>query len=96
VIVRLDLERDGDTIADRDDARVLTRSLEDVWRGGGERTEDALRVLVRAVLVPEGADDAELGEGRFAAEHRDETLVLFGGQPVLGDQRRSDARVAGA
>jgi hypothetical protein len=46
------------------------------------------------VLAPERADDAELGEGRLAPEHRDEYLVFVLRETVLGHQCRRDDRVA--
>src|SRR5438445_7761069 len=52
-------------------------------------------MLVGAVLAPERADDPELREGRRAPEHRHQSVVLVGGQPVLGDERRRDGRIAG-
>src|SRR6185312_10067594 len=70
-------------------------ALKDVRRTGRQRLEQGARVLVRAVLAPQRADDAELREGRLAAEHGDETLVLVGGESMLGDERRRDERIAG-
>ena len=32
MVVRLDLERDRDAVADRDDSRILARALKHVWR----------------------------------------------------------------
>jgi hypothetical protein len=52
-------------------------------------------VLVRAVLVPQRADHAELGERGRAPEHVDEPLVLVLGEPVLGDEGGRDLRIAG-
>ena len=96
VVVRLDLERDGESVADGNDARVLAGALEHVRRLRRQRLEDGSRVLVGAVLAPQRAHDAQLGERRRAAEHRRQALVLLGGQPVLGDERGSDDRIAGA
>ena len=53
-------------------------------------------MLVRAVLAPQRADDAKLGERRLAAEHGDQAIVLVGRESVLGDERGSDAWIARA
>src|SRR5215510_656749 len=53
-------------------------------------------MLVRAVLVPQRAHDAEFGERRLAAQHLDDSLVFVLRQTVLRDERRRDGRVAGA
>src|SRR4029078_1608723 len=81
MVVRLDLERHSHAVTDRDDAGVLAGALQHVWRLGGQRAEQGTRVLVRAVLAPERADDPELGEGRLATEHVDEAVVLAEGEP---------------
>ena len=96
MVVRLDLERDGESVADGDDAGVLARSLQHVRRFGRQRLQHRPRMLVRAVLAPQRADDAELGERRRAAEHGDEPIVLVGREPVLGDERRRDGGIAGS
>ena len=83
MIVRLDLERDGQSVADRDDAGVLAGTLQHVRRFGREGLEQRPRVLVRAVLAPQRADDSELGERRLAAEHVDEAFVLVRRESVL-------------
>jgi hypothetical protein len=48
------------------------------------------RRLVRAVLVPHGREDAELGESRRAPDKREEALILLGLEAVLGNQLRGD------
>jgi len=53
-------------------------------------------MLVGAVLAPQRADDAKLGEGRVAPEHGNEALVFFRREPVLADERGRDDRIAGA
>ena len=96
MIVRLDLERDGESIADGDDASVLAGSLKDVRRGCRQRLQKRARVLVRAVLAPQRADDPQLGEGRRAAKHRHQPVVLLGVEAVLRHERRGDRRITGA
>lgn len=53
-------------------------------------------MLVGAVLAPQCAHDAELGEGRRPPDHPDKSLVLVGSESVLGDERGGDRRVARA
>src|SRR5579862_8745217 len=95
MVVRLDLEGDRPAIANRDHARVLARSLEHVWGRSWEAAEQGTGVLVRAVLRPQGGDDAELGERRIAAEHADDALVFVRRDTMLGDERRRDDRITG-
>jgi hypothetical protein len=45
------------------------------------------------VLVPHGRDDAELRQGRLAADEIDEALILVVFQPVLADEVRRDGHV---
>src|SRR6185437_12499417 len=94
MVVRLDLEGDGKSVADGYDAGVLTRPLQHVRRTGGKRLEEGGRGLVGTVFAPERADDSEFGEGRLATEHFDEAFELARGETVFGDERRSDQRVA--
>src|SRR6185369_11279905 len=89
-------ERHRHAVTDRDDAGILARALQHVGRLGGQRTKQGPRVLVGAMLAPERADDPELREGRLAAEHVDEAVVLAEREPVLGDERGGDLRVAWA
>src|SRR5690349_5526032 len=96
MVVRLDLERHRHAVPDRDDPGVLAWPLEHVRRLGGQRTKQGSRMLVGAVLTPERTDDPQLGERRLAAKHVDETIVLAEGEPVLGDERGGDLRVAWA
>ena len=90
MVVRLDLEGDGESVADRDDAGVFAGALQHVRRLGREGLEQRPRVLVGAVLAPQRADDSQLGERRLATEHVDEALVLVGRQSVFA---RSSAGV---
>ena len=96
MIVRLDLKRDGETIADGDDTSILSGSLQDVRRLGRKAPQKGTRVLVGAVLAPECADDAQLGEGRRPSEHLLDALVFLDCQTMLGDERRRDRRITGA
>src|SRR5580698_8686890 len=49
--------------------------------------------LVRAVLAPHDAEDAELGVGRLAAERSQDAAVLLVGELVLLDEGGRDRRV---
>ena len=90
VVVALHLEHDRLTIADVDDAGVLARALDHPGRRGGQGPQMDFRGLVRAVLVPHGREDAELGEGRRAADEVEEALILLRLEAVLGNQLGGD------
>ena len=61
VVVRLDLEGDDVAAADIDDAGVFAGALHDELAAGGQLLQVQARALVRAVLAPHHAEDAELG-----------------------------------
>src|SRR5690606_337831 len=86
VVVRLHLEDHRLTVPDIDDTGVLTRTLDDARPLGGERLEPFFRTLVRAVLVPHGREDAQLGESGHAADEVQNLLVLIGLEAVIGDE----------
>jgi hypothetical protein len=94
VVVRLDLERDGEPVAKVDDAGVLARALEDAGTRGRQPPKQARRVLVAAVLRPEQREDGELEVVRVAAEQGPDLVELPVGQsegPVqrlFGDRRQ--------
>src|SRR5689334_13532156 len=52
-------------------------------------------MFVRAVIAPQRAYDSQLGEGRLATQHIDESPELVRRQSVFGDERRRDERIAG-
>src|SRR5512133_71244 len=95
MIVRFDLEGDGESITDRDDPGVLAGPLKDEGCLRGQRLEERSGVFVRAVLAPKCADDPQLGEGRLAAQHVDESPKLVRGQSVFCDECRRDEWIAG-
>jgi hypothetical protein len=53
MVVALDLERDGETVADIDDAGVLAGPLEDPFAARGQPLQQRRRMLVAAVLRPQ-------------------------------------------
>src|SRR5688572_22725049 len=95
MVVRFDLEGDREAVTDRDDASVLARPLQHPRGFGGQRSQQRTRVLVRAVLAPERAHHAKLGERRLASQHRAQSLELLRRQSMLRDQRRRDPGIAG-
>src|SRR5205807_8491232 len=95
VVVRLDLERDGPPVGEPQDARVLAGALNHLGAGGGKRLEDRLRVLIGAVLAPQGGEDAQLGDGGRAPEQRFDPGVFGCGQVVLADELGRDRWIAG-
>ncbi len=58
--------------------------------GGRQGPQPFLRGFVRAVLVPHGREDAELGHRRLAADQVEDALVFVGLQAVGGDEVGGD------
>ena len=81
VVVGLDLERDREPVADRDDAGVLARPGDDALALRRQRPEQRLRALVRAVLAPHDAEHRELEVVRVAPTQP----VADGVELVVGD-----------
>ena len=78
VVVRFDLEDDGEPAADVDDARVLFSRLHAHGvASGGEAAQQRLRVLVAAVLAPERAEQSQLHAVGFALDLADDEVVLL-------------------
>src|SRR5205807_2084465 len=68
MIVRLDLERDSQAIADVDDASVLLPRAHQNFGGlGGKAFQQWARVLIRAMLAPHDRENAQLGIARLAS-----------------------------
>jgi hypothetical protein len=90
--VRFDLERDGDAVADINDAGIfLARADENLRRLGGERLEERARVFVAAMLAPHDGENAQLGVARSAtAEDFPGVGVFFRREVVLGNQLWGD------
>src|SRR5450432_665690 len=92
MIVRLDLERDGDAVADVNDAGVfLARADEDLRRLGGKSLKQRARVFVTAMLAPHDGENAQLGVAwRATAEDFFGVGVFFRRQIVFGDELGCD------
>jgi hypothetical protein len=80
MVVRLDLERDGRAVAEVEDSRVLTGSLQDALARGRQPLQERGGVLVAAVLRPEEGEDRELELVRVAPEQLADTVRFPVGQ----------------
>src|SRR6185312_1563437 len=96
VIVRFDLERHHPTAADADDAGVFAGPLHHVLPLRGQLFQVNARALIRTMLAPHHAEDAEFGIARFAPEQGYDFLVFRGGELMLFDQLRCDCHLARA
>ena len=94
VVVRLDLERARQPVADRHRARVLARAHHEPRALGRQRLEQPPRVLVAAVLGPHQREDGELDLVRLAAQLVDDQLVLGVGEPELAMLAHAGTRAA--
>jgi hypothetical protein len=81
MVVALDLERDGEPLADVDDAGVFAGSLQDPLARGGQPLEERRRMLVATVLGPEQREDRELEVIRLPAEQVTDPVKLAVRQP---------------
>lgn len=87
VVVRLDLERDGELVRDLDHARVLTDAGEHPVAGRrllAELAQVHLARLVRAVLAPHDRVHGQLGLGRPAVQDLPDPVVLVVAETELG------------
>ena len=94
--MRLDLERHRPAVRESEHAGVLARPLDDLRTGRGKGLQDRPGMLVGAVLTPQRREDAQLGEGGCAAQHRLDAAVFCWGEIVLAHELRRDGRVAPA
>ena len=83
----LDLERDGEAVAEVEDARVLARPLQHARAGARQPPQEERRVLVAAVLRPEEREDRELEVVRLPPEQREDPVVLPVRQAELAMER---------
>ena len=61
MIVRFDLESDGDAVADIDNAGILARPLQHVCAFRWQFFQVNARALVGTVFAPHDAEDTKLG-----------------------------------
>ena len=90
MVVRLDLERDRDAVAEVDHAGVLARPLEHALAARRQPAQERRGVLVAAVLRPEEREDRQLEVVRRPAEQLPDTVEL----PV-GETERTVKRLVG-
>src|SRR5262245_35212106 len=93
VIVALHLEHAGKPVADIDDPGIFAGPLDDPRALGRQRAQMDFRGLVRAVLVPHGRENAELGERRLAADELQDPVVFVRLEAVLGDKLGRNADI---
>ncbi len=87
MVVRLDLERDRDAVAEVDHAGVLARPLQDALALRRQPPQQQRRVLVAAVLRPEHREDGELEVVRRPAEQLPDVVELPVGESERPVQR---------
>ena len=92
VVVALDLERDGEAIAEVEHAGVLARALQHAVARARQAPQQRRRVLVAAVLRPEQREDGELEVVGLAAEQVDDTVELRVGEAERTVDGLSDGR----
>ena len=91
MIVRLDLERNGEPVADINDAGVFFAGADqDFLRLGWEGFEQWTSVFVGTMLAPHHREDAEFGVVWFAAEDFLDTREFVRRQVVFLDQLGSN------
>src|SRR5215469_11825011 len=83
MVMRLDLKGTRPAIPNIDDARVLSRSLNDAAAACGQALEMNARRLVGAVLAPHHAEDSEFGERWLAAKKLQDLLVFVWRDSVI-------------
>src|SRR5258705_1496103 len=91
MIVRFHFECRGQTIPDIDYTRVFAGSLQYLRAASRQAAQMHLARLVRAVLTPHHAEDAQLGEVRFAPKNFLDARVLFIGEAVFSREFRCDS-----
>ena len=89
VIVRLDLERAGPAVANVNDAGIFTRPLHHQLAARGQTFQVNARRLIRAMLAPHHAENAEFGpRGLASAEQLFDFVEFFRREAVLPDRLR--------
>ena len=72
--MRLDLEGDGEALAEVEHTRILAGPLQHALAGRGQPLQQRRRVLVAAVLGPEEREDRQLEVIRVAAQQLPDTV----------------------
>jgi hypothetical protein len=90
VVVALDLEADGEAVAEVEDAGVLAGPLEDARALAREALQEARRVLVAAVLRPEEREGGQLEVVGVAPEQRADTFEFPVGEAECAVERLLD------
>jgi hypothetical protein len=94
VVVTLDLESDRLAVSEVEDARVLTRPLEDALARRRQAPKEQRRVLVAAVLRPQQREHCELEVVGVALQQFADSLELAVREPegamerLFGDLRQ--------
>src|SRR5260370_25352753 len=83
MVVRFDLKGAHPAVAYIDNPGVFPRALHDPRTARRQAFEMYTRRLVRAMLAPHHAEDAQLGDGRRAAQVLEDLLVLLFRDAVL-------------
>src|SRR5437660_12471080 len=89
MVVRFDLERRDEAVANVHDPGILARALHHELSARGQALEMNFARFVGAVLAPHHAENAQLGDVRFAAEDLPDARVFFPGQAVFRGDFRS-------
>ena len=92
MVVRLDLERNGQATAHIDRAGVLARTHDHVRPLGGQSAQQLARVLVGAVLGPHQAEHGQLDAVRLPAQALDDQRVFVIGEAELAVARSRRGR----
>jgi hypothetical protein len=77
MVVALDLEGNGEALAEVEHTGVLARPLQHALAGAGQAGEQRRRVLVAAVLRPEQREDRKLEVVRLAGKQVDDSIELL-------------------
>jgi hypothetical protein len=90
MVVRLDLERNRQPVAEVEHTGVLAGPLQDALTDRGQPLEEAGRMLVPAVLRPEEGEDRELEVVRGSVEQLSDAIELVVGKAEAAVQRFRD------
>jgi hypothetical protein len=94
MVVALHLEHDGLAVADIDHAGILARPLDHPRRFRRQAAQMQPRGFVRAMLVPHGRENPELGEARHPADQLENALIFVRLDAMAGDEFGGDLRLA--